>query len=312
MTVFLRLCRAVLFVLLGFQIACAPTVRTAEQMAQGIPFPTPEISAALTGQMLWDLFPATTGTGPWHAFAAAKYDQPRGGTPATVVQVVKDLKRSNPKVFRSHIARTQFIRAMIALHPEVSNINSLIAVLSDPSKFRIVACEGKVETLAYNGQGGFKRIVRDCVAGEQKVEFNVAGTWVKGFILGCLNPENAPVFKVVEDMCPVTWKVPTGSAPDGRNTIVFVPAEAIHCLPPASECDDECVDWMKGYRGSPDNPRIEAALGRMVNGGGSAFRLMTGVTEIRLPAAARTSSEYAAWCDRRKHGSQEAFFIRVN
>lgn len=303
-----KLLTGALVALTALAAACTPP--TAGDMARTAPMPEPEVTTQVTGQTVWDMFPGQGRQGPWNAFAAAKFDQPRGGRPTTIAELRADLVRSNPEVFRSHLARTQFVRAMMAVHPEINSAADIVATLEDPTRHRVVACDARIETLAYNGQGSVKRIARAAVPGEQCVELKVGDQWVAAFSLGCLNPLNARIIRVVEDFCPVTWKVPAGSASaDGRSVIVFVPAEAINCLPPASECDWECVQWMRGNRGEPDNPRIAAALKRMVNGGGSAFRLQRGVTEIRLPKAALSDAEYAAWCDRRIHGNQEAYFM---
>lgn len=259
------------------------------------------ISALMQGA---DAASSTRG-GPWHGYAAHPHYLVLGGKQPTLPEVARDLRQATTTLFKSAFARTQFVRAMAMLRPDINDAVSLAAVLENPNQSRITPCVGTVTMIAYNGQGSLKRHPRACVAGENLVELLIGGRWVAAFSLGCLNPIDAPIARIVTDPCPVRWEVPTRSSPaDGRSVIVFVPAEAIKCLPPTAVCDVDCEDWMRGLRGRPSDPRIAAALRQMIQTGGGAYRLPAEATEVRLPADVS-----AVWCDKRIHHSQEAYFM---
>lgn len=244
------------------------------------------------------------------SFASARHDLPRGGTQATVQQVAGDLVSPGmPRVFDSHIARTMFVHAMMMIVPGVDSAADMAAILSDPTKHRLVDCVGKIDTFGYDPKTGtFGHHHRDCIPGEKLVEVKVYGQWIRAFSLGCLNPLNGEILRRLDPICTQVWKVPTGPVGYHRPVIAFVPKEAIQCLSVTSVCDRNCEEWMRGNRGTPDNPAIEAALKRMIDSGGGAYRLAPGTTEIRLPSSAILTM-VPAWCNQDVHGEQEAHFM---
>jgi len=113
--------------------------------------------------------------------------------------------------------------------------------------------------------------------------------------------------RATSDDCPVAWVNPHGAADHDRQVYIFVPAEAIRCLPTELvRCSMDCADWMRGLRGRPADREIATALREMARTGGRAYYLRGGVDRVNLPAGVE-----AFYCDTRVHSSQQVERMRV-
>ena len=246
--------------------------------------------------------------GQWHGFASPQYYLGQGGRQPSLQQVAGDLQRADPQVFRSHYARTQFVRLLGAKVGRAMSAAE-IAGLIVSNQVRVVSCGGQFSSAAYNTAGAIRWITRSCYAGEQFVEVLVNGTWTLWFSLGCLNPMDGQAGATnLADPCPNVWVNPRGPATGRQQMLVFVPADALHCLPPSLRCAQDCEDWAWGRRGQPESRAIADSLYAIVRGGGRAFYLDPGMTGVNLPAS---MSVHPIWCERGYHRSQQAEFMEI-
>jgi hypothetical protein len=244
------------------------------------------------------------------AFASPTYNIGRGGRQATLDQVARDLERADPDVFHSHRTRTAFVLYVSARLGQQLSAGQ-VANLLRSRQVRVVPCGGEFVSAGYHAPtNSLGWLRRGCRPGEQWVEVDLGGgQWTPLFSLGCLNPIDGQARISIADPCPNTWVNPQGPATRRQQVTVFVPEEAVQCLPPALRCNHDCIDWARGLRTQPASPDIAAALYEIVvRHDGRAYYLDEDMAGINLPASLSVA---LVWCDDRIHGRHEADFMEV-